>query len=293
MTTAQDRRARPGAIGMVRTSSRRVVSVEPFFMEFIAGAEEVLSEDGLSVLLAVVADEEAEHAMYARWAASGIVDAVLVMNVLVDDPRPELLDRLGLPAVAVGSWAGPPPLPSVRADDASAMEVVADYLLRLGHRSIAHVTGPPGYLHTRDRVTTLARVCARHAITPMTIEGDYSDLVSAQITRTLLTGPDRPTVIVYDNDVMAVAGLHVARELGVAVPQELSLVGWDDSALCQLTLPPLTTMSLDVHLLGRLAGSAVLATLAGSPPQDHPVVPAVLSVRGSTAAPPVPPSPQG
>lgn len=281
-----DRRPRPGAVGMVRTSSRRVVSVEPFFMEFIAGAEEVLSEDGLSVLLAVVADEEAEHAMYERWAASGIVDAVLVMNVLVDDPRPDLLARLGVPAVAVGAWTGPPPLPSVRADDASAMKVVADYLLGLGHRAIAHVTGPPTYLHTRDRVETLARVCAPHGVVPVTIEGDYSDLVSDQITRSLLTGLDRPSVIIYDNDVMAVAGLHVARELGIAVPEELSLVGWDDSALCQLTLPPLTTMSLDVHLLGRLAGSAVLGTLAGTPPEDHPVVPAVLSVRGSTAEPP-------
>lgn len=274
-----------GAVGMVRTASRRVVGVEPFFMEFIAGAEEVLAEDGLSVLLAVVADEAAEHAMYARWAAAGTVDAVMVTNVLVDDPRPALLAGLGVPAVAVGAWDGPPPLPSVRADDAAAMSVVAEYLLGLGHTSIAHVTGPATYLHTRNRVATLGRVCEAHGVVPVTVEGDYSDLAGARITRALLTGAEPPSVIVYDNDVMAVAGLHTAHELGIAVPADLSLVGWDDSALCQLTLPPLTTMTLDVHLLGRLVGAAVLATLAGAQPQDHPVVPARLSIRGSTAEP--------
>ncbi|SDD53681.1 transcriptional regulator, LacI family [Sanguibacter gelidistatuariae] len=274
-----------GAVGMVRTASRRVVGVEPFFMEFIAGAEEVLTEDGLSVLLAVVVDEAAELAMYARWAAAGTVDAVMVTNVLVDDPRPALLAELGVPAVAVGAWDGPPPLPSVRADDAAAMSAVAEYLLGLGHRSIAHVTGPATYLHTRNRVTTLDRVCEARGVVPVTVEGDYSDLAGARITRALLTDAEPPSVIVYDNDVMAVAGLHVAQELGIAVPADLSLVGWDDSALCQLTLPPLTTMTLDVHLLGRLVGAAVLATLAGSPPQDQPVVPARLSIRGSTAEP--------
>ena len=278
-------RATSGAIGMVRAASRRVVGIEPFFMEFIAGAEEVLGEDGYSVLLAVVADAEAERAMYQRWAASGIVDAVLVMNVLVDDPRPALLAELGIPAAVVGAWDGSPPLPSVRADDAAAMRAVATYLLDQGHRSIAHVTGPATYLHTQNRVDTLEQVCAPFGVVPVTVESDYSDLASTRITRELLAAQEAPTVIIYDNDVMAVAGLHVAHELGIAVPQELSLVGWDDSALCELTLPPLTTMSLDVHLLGRLAGTAVLGALSGEAPLDHPVLPARLSLRGSTAPP--------
>lgn len=274
-----------GAIGIVRTASRRVVSVEPFFMEFVAGVEEVLSEDGLSVLLAVVADADAERAMYERWAASGIVDAVMVFNVLADDPRPALLAGLGVPAVAVGAWDSEPALPTVRADDAAAMRVVARYLLDLGHRSIAHVTGPLPLAHTQARVATLARECAPYGVVPVSVEGDYSDLASERLTRALLEGPDRPSVIVYDNDVMAVAGLHVAHQMGIRVPGDLSLVGWDDSPLCQLTFPPLTTMSLDVHRLGGLVGAAVRATLAGAPPQDHPVVPARLSVRGSTSAP--------
>lgn len=274
-----------GAVGMVRTASRRVVSVEPFFMEFIAGAEEVLAVHDLSVLLAVVADEDAERHTYARWAESDIVDAVMVVNVREDDDRPALLAAHGIPSVMVGRWDGEPSLPSVRADDVAAMEEAAGYLLGLGHRTLAHVTGPSAYLHTQARVRALAAACAPYGVEPVTVEGDYSDDAGERITRELLDRTPRPTAIVYDNDVMAVAGLHVAHELGVPVPGELSLLGWDDSRLCRLTQPPLSTMSLDVHEMGRLVGIAVLETIAGRPPVHDAVITARIVVRGSTAAP--------
>ena len=278
--------ARPhGAIGMVRTASRRVVSVEPFFMEFIAGAEEVLAVHDLSVLLAVVADEDAERRTYARWAESRLVDAVMVVNVREDDDRPAFLADHGIPSVMVGRWDGEPSLPSVRADDVAAMVEAAGYLLELGHRTIAHVTGPGAYLHTQARVRALAAACAPYGIEPVTVEGDYSDDAGERITRELLARSPRPTAIVYDNDVMAVAGLHVAHELGVAVPGEVSLLGWDDSRLCRLTQPPLSTMSLDVHEMGRLVGAAVLETIEGRPAVQDSVVTARLIVRGSTGAP--------
>lgn len=278
--------ARHGAVGMVRTASRRVVGVEPFFMEFIAGAEEVLAVHDLSVLLAVVADEDAERRTYERWAAAELVDAVMVVNVREDDDRPALLAEHGIPAVVVGRWDAEPPLPSVRADDVAAMVEAAAYLLDLGHRTIAHVTGPAAYLHTQARVRALADACSAFGIEPVTVEGDYSDDAGEQITRDLLARTPRPTAIVYDNDVMAVAGLHVAHDLDVAVPAELSVLGWDDSRLCRLTQPPLSTMSLDVHEMGRLVGAAVLETIEGRPPAGDPVVTARLIVRGSTGAPP-------
>ncbi|PFG32634.1 LacI family DNA-binding transcriptional regulator [Sanguibacter antarcticus] len=274
-----------GAVGMVRTASRRVVTVEPFFMEFIAGVEEVLAVHDLSVLLAVVADEDAERRTYERWARSRLVDAVMVVNVRDDDDRPALLAAHGIPTVMVGRWDDEPSLPSVRADDLAAMNEAAGYLLELGHRTLAHVTGPSVYLHTQARVRALTQVCASYGVVPVTVEGDYSDDAGERITRELLERSPRPTAIVFDNDVMAVAGLHVAHELGIAVPGELSLLGWDDSPLCRLTQPPLSTMSLDVHEMGRLVGGAVLETIEGSAQVKGSVVTARLIVRGSTAAP--------
>ncbi len=104
-------------------------------------------------------------------------------------------------------------------------------------------------------------------------------------TRGLLGRGAAPSAIVYDNDVMALAGLGVAAELGVPVPARLSLLAWDDSALCRLAHPPLSAMSLDVHAMGVQVGDCVLNVLAGGPVASYAAPVPRLVARGSTAPP--------
>ncbi|WP_046918008.1 substrate-binding domain-containing protein, partial [Streptomyces stelliscabiei] len=109
-------------------------------------------------------------------------------------------------------------------------------------------------------------------------------------TRALLTGAgdDRPTAIVYDNDIMAVAGLSVAAEMGVRVPADLSLLAWDDSQLCRLTRPTLSAMSHDVHGFGADVARTLFGVIDGDGEVgvSHPVATPVLVPRGSTATAP-------
>ncbi|SER61779.1 LacI family DNA-binding transcriptional regulator [Lentzea albida] len=270
-----------GAVGLVLARPARLLGVEPFFMEFIAGIEERLAERDLSVLLHVVADHGAEIAAYRRWAARGLVDAVVVVNPVADDPRPPVLAEIALPAVVVGD---DPVLPSVRTDHAGPVAEALGHLLGLGHRRIARVTGPSALLHTRARTEALLAGCARAGVEPVLVEGDYSEEAGAKLTTALLTGPEPPTAILYDNDVMAVAGLAAAAELGVAVPDHLSLVAWDDSTLCRLASPALTTMSVDVHQFGVSVAESVLERIDGVPvvPRWSPT--ARFVPRGTTAA---------
>ncbi|HUQ61152.1 LacI family DNA-binding transcriptional regulator [Lentzea sp.] len=255
-------RAEPtGAIGLVLARPARLLGVEPFFMEFIAGIEERLAERDLSVLLHVVADHEAETAAYRRWAARGLVDAVVVVNPVLDDPRPAVLREIALPAVVVGDSD----LPCVRTDHAGPVAEALGHLLELGHRRIARVTGPSALLHTRARTSALVEGCAAAGIEPVIVEGDYSEEAGAKLTTSLLTGPEPPTAILYDNDVMAVAGLAAAAALGVEVPSGLSLVAWDDSTLCRLASPALTTMSVDVHQFGTTVADSLLELVDGVP----------------------------
>ncbi|MDV9174172.1 substrate-binding domain-containing protein, partial [Streptomyces sp. W16] len=116
---------------------------------------------------------------------------------------------------------------------------------------------------------------------------DHSGEAGARATRSLLTGapPDRPTAIVYDNDIMAVAGLSVAAELGLAVPADVSLLAWDDSQLCRLTHPTLSAMSHDVHGFGADTARTLFGVIAGEGAGSHPVPTPVLTPRGSTAPP--------
>lgn len=96
---------------------------------------------------------------------------------------------------------------------------------------------------------------------------------------------DRPTAIVYDNDIMAVAGLSVAAEMGLSVPGDVSLLAWDDSQLCRLTHPTLSAMSHDVHGFGADAARTLFGVITGDGVESHPVPTPVLTPRGSTAPP--------
>ncbi|WP_240957984.1 LacI family DNA-binding transcriptional regulator [Streptomyces barkulensis] len=273
-----------GAAGLVLARPARLLGVEPFFMEFIAGIEERLAERGLSLLLHVVADQEAEITAYRRWAERGLVEAVVVVNRTVDDRRPAVLRELGLPAVLVGAGSGDDtPMPAVRTDDAGPVREALAHLLDLGHRRIARVSGPAGLLHTRARTAALVEGCREAGVEPVVVEGDYSDDSGARLTAELLRRPEPPTAILYDNDVMAVAGLGAAKEMGVAVPERLSLIAWDDSTMCRLASPPLTTMSVDVHQYGVLVAESVLELVDGLPVAERWSPTARCVPRGSTA----------
>ncbi len=282
-------------VGLVLARPARLLGVEPFFMELIGGMEECLVTRDIPVLLHVVATLEAECATYRRWATQDLVAAVVVVNQVTDDPRPALLRELGIPFVLVGSGGPDDGSPCVRTDDATPVRDALSHLLELGHRHIARISGPAALLHTRARTRALLDGCRAVGLDPLLVEGDYSAESGSRLTTRLLESGTPPTAIVYDNDVMALAGLAAAKELGVPVPDRLSLIAWDDSTLCWLASPALTAMSVDVHQFGVLVAEAVLERVDGAPPTERWAPPARYSPRGTTApcrfSPvPVPPS---
>nr|MDT0658981.1 substrate-binding domain-containing protein [Micromonospora sp. DSM 115978] len=271
------------AVGLVLARPPRLLGTEPFFMEFIAGIEECLAERDQSVLLHVVADHTAEIAAYRRWAARRLVDAVVLVNRTVDDARPAVLAELGLPVVVVGDPAGD--APTVRRDDVGSVRAAVTHLLELGHRRIARVSGPGGLLHTRTRTAALLAAARSAGVDAIVVEGDYSEEAGAKLTASLLSRPEPPSAIVYDNDLMAVAGLNTAKDLDLRVPRDLSLIAWDDSGLCRLSSPPLTTMSLDVHTFGVLVAESVLKLISGEPIAELRCPTETVVSRGTTAPP--------
>lgn len=259
-----------------------MLGVEPFFAELIAGIEERLSGEDRSLLLHVVRDHTTEIAAYRRWAAGSMVDAVIVVNLIADDPRLPVLLELGVPAVAVGGRRTGMPLSNVWIDDAQAMRDAVAYLVGLGHTHLAHASGPQELVHTRARSDAFDQECRGAGVAGTSIEGDYTEESGRTATTSLLRGAQPPTAIVYDNDIMALAGLSVAAELGMAVPQQLSLLAWDDSALCRLSHPTLSAMTLDVYAMGTQVADAVLNVLAGGGVTAAMAPLPRLSARGST-----------
>jgi len=188
-----------------------------------------------------------------------------------------------LPAVVIGGRGRHGGHPRIWSDDAQAVRTVVRYLAALDHRRIARVAGRPDFLHTQVRTDAFHEACAALGITERTVVTDFSGDQGSDATRELLSSSPRPTALLFDNDVMAVAGSGVAHEMGLVVPRDVSIVAWDDSVLCRLVHPPLSALSRDIATFGRHAAQLLLDHAAGRQVTDLEDPPPRLVPRGSTA----------
>jgi DNA-binding LacI/PurR family transcriptional regulator len=223
---------------------------------------------------------------YRRLAGQGRVDGVFLNDMLVEDHRFDLLAGLGLPAVAVGRPAGPCPFPMVTVDDRQGVAQTVEHLLGLGHRRIAFVGGTEGYVHSSSRRAAWRQALEAARVAPgPELVGDFTGPGGAAATRALLDLAEPPTAIVYANDVMAIAGMGVAIGLGLQVPGDLSVTGFDDVPLAAHVAPPLTTVRQDALGWGRAAAEVLLAVGEGRPAADVELPPATPVFRASTGPP--------
>ncbi|MET8787390.1 substrate-binding domain-containing protein [Streptomyces sp. NPDC004589] len=268
-------------VGLALVRDAEVLGAEPFFHEFIAGMERVLVPLGVPVLLQVVATVAQAGERMRAWARHSQVQGVILIDLLPGDERVALVKELGIPTVVIGDPATAGGLPAVWTQDDVAMQNVVAELVAAGHTHLGHVAGPAQMAHTIIRRRTFQTAAAAHGTRTTTFEGDYSEAAGVRALSALARLVDRPTAVVFDNDVMALGALHEAGRLGLLVPSDLSLVAWDDSALCQLAVPPLSAVSHDVQDLGELAGHTLACALAGAPAATVVAQPARLVVRGS------------
>jgi DNA-binding LacI/PurR family transcriptional regulator len=279
--------SRAYALGLVISRPPALLGADPFFARFLAGVETTLAGWGMALVLQVVGgDATAEAASYRRLAAEGRADGVFLTDLRVDDPRFALLVQLGLPALAVGRPIGACPFPAVMVDDRAGVAGAVAHLLALGHRRIAYVGGTDGYVHAASRREAWRHTLEAAGVAPgPELVGDFTGPGGAAATRALLALPDRPTAVVYANDLMAVAGMGVALSQGLELPDDLSVVGFDDIALAAHVVPALTTVGQDAEAWGRAAAEALLAVGRGEPVGDLSLAPAQLVIRSSTGPP--------
>ncbi|MEV3856906.1 LacI family DNA-binding transcriptional regulator [Streptomyces sp. NPDC050095] len=274
---------RAGAFGLVIDRPARTLGLEPFFMQLVSGIQDELITDATPLVFTMAEDQAAEIALYRSWWARRRVDGVFLVDLRTDDARVAVLEELGMPGVVIGAPVGTGRLPAVWSDDGVAVRTVVDHLAGLGHRRIARVSGPSALRHTMIRTEAFSAHARELGLQGRIVEADYSGERGAAATRELLAAGagERPTAILYDNDVMAVSGLTAAQALGVRVPADLSVVAWDDSALCELVNPPLTALSRDIAAYGAHAARRLREAAGGREVGDLQDPAPRLTVRGS------------
>ncbi|HEX2887026.1 LacI family DNA-binding transcriptional regulator [Vineibacter terrae] len=258
----------------------------PFYLEIMKGVEATAREAGYAVLMGNTENDPDREIAYFDMLRDGHADGMILMTgKLPAEPAPPP----SLPVVVASEIIEGAGFPHVQVDNVAAAAGAVQHLVALGHRRIAHITGPvPEVLSLhRRRGYRQAMRAAGLKIPPGYIQrGDFLLASGRAGCRALLDLPVPPTAIFCANDEMAFGAVHELHQHGHDVPGDVSVVGFDDIYLSEAFYPPLTTVSQPRAEIGRMAMTQLLAMMSGKKPSRAPVIlPTALKVRGTTAPP--------
>jgi DNA-binding LacI/PurR family transcriptional regulator len=265
-----------GAVGMLVPSLRN-----PVYAEIIRGASERAWERSFALMLAEdQTGGDAERA-YERLVRSGRIDGLLVAGVRPDSMIIDAESAATVPFVYVNRRHPGGHNVSMREEDAAKLATA--HLLELGHRAIAHVAGPQEIDTARRRLAGFLESTAAAGIEPDVVYAAFDERAGYSAMGDLLAGQGRPTGVFTSNFNQAIGALAAARDAGLKVPDDVSIVTYDDDPISDFLYPPLTGVRMPLHDLGTLAVDALLDRVAGGALADVTVPGSpVLVVRDST-----------
>jgi DNA-binding LacI/PurR family transcriptional regulator len=260
--------------------------MNPFFTELAQGAAAAAAERSLQVLIS------------SGWGRPGgesqAVESLLDLRadgMILCGPRLGLDDLAGYaakaPTVGVSVYGRPDSFDTVCNDEVSGADLVVDHLVSLGHERIAHIHATPASGGPQRRAAFSEAMVAR-GLAPILVEGDFTEEAGAAGADQLLSLREPPTAILAGNDLAAVGVLGRLAVLGIGVPDDVSVVGYDDTRLASVSTVSLTTVHQPRPLLGRRALELLIERLGGRAEARHELVEPRLVVRGSTG-----PAPDG
>jgi LacI family transcriptional regulator, repressor for deo operon, udp, cdd, tsx, nupC, and nupG len=275
------RRGRARAILLV------VPTLSPFFLEIFAGAEEVANAADFALLLGCShRDPEREQACFDQ-VASGRADGIILLTGLV--PAEYAAGKRPLPPlITVLERLPNRSLPVIRTDHRAGAVEATRHLIDLGHRRIAHIAGSRQAPSTARRLEGYhdALEAAKLPSPPELVQpGDFTMQSGANGMERLLRLDAPPTAVLCANDEMAFGAIGLLHKHGLSVPDDLSIVGFDDQNMAAFYNPPLTTVHIPRHELGRRAAHELIELLEGRDILHEVVLPTRLVVRESTAPP--------
>lgn len=235
---------------------------DPFFSRIIQGAEDVAYKFGYGIVYASMRwDPEIKH-NYVSFLRNGRVDGLIMMGHTVgneDYVREMVEDKF--PLVLVEYWIENLKANFISIDNKGGGYLATRHLLGLGHRRIAHVAGHKNAQVSQERLAGYRQAleeAGKLYDESMVVYSDFTTEGAIPVAKKLLSLPERPTAIFAANDLMAYGVIHAARELGLRVPQDLAVVGYDDIELASLVTPPLTTIHQPRYEIGSMAAWSLI-----------------------------------
>jgi LacI family transcriptional regulator len=262
---------------------------DAFWLEFIGGMAVVCARHGFDLSLSAAGGSSGVPDTFQRWARGRRVDGLVICDVQSDDQRVAYLQKHRVPFVAFGRTSGEADYPYVDVDGTTAVFQAVLHLTQLGHTRIAYLGIDPAFGFSRFRLMGYREALARAGLgydLELVHEG-LAETTAAEAARKLCTMPNRPTAVFAAADFLALAALRAARSSGMSVPDDLSIVVFDDNLPVQQADPPLTAISQPNRRLGEEAAALLLDRVANpdGPLVQRLIVPSLI-VRSSTASAP-------
>lgn len=279
-----------------KSESKTIVVVLPnidstFFSDVVHGIEALAHKHGYKLLIGDAGNESSRLRSYFELFESKQVDGVLSLSS--DVPESMIINSAGevkLPIVIAGEYFSDIPVPTVHIDNHYSAKKGVEYLIMMGHYKIACITGKRSNSVYNARVNGYTEIMKKWKI-PVTdeyiMEGDLSFIAGYNLGKQLLSLPNKPSAIVCHSDEAAIGVLKIAREMNIAVPSELSVIGFDNLAMSEYCVPELTTIHQPRQLIGETSMKLLLDILSGKKPNPEMTLPTQLIVRESSCPPPI------
>jgi len=274
---------RTGLIGLVLKRPNGGLADDPFFAALVAGIMDFLKDRPYHLCVDVVTDDASQEGIYDEMLRTRRVDGLILVESKAVDERIALLQHDKFPFVLIGNPQNAQ-IASVDNDNVSAGEMATQHLIDGGFKRIGMLAGPSGITVSEDRIEGYRRAMEKAGFPGRVWHASFGAESARDEAIGIFSLEDRPDALVVLDDFMAFGVVLAARSLGVKVPQELGLVGFGDSSLCNLLNGGLTSVNLEIDGIVRRAVQKLLAIIETGE-TDGPVreiVDSNLTIRGSS-----------
>ncbi len=275
---------RSGMLGLVVSEI-----TNPFFPELIQGFEDVAIENGFEILISSTNYDPKRMELCIRRLIERKAEGVAIMTFGIEQPLFEQLAERNIPLVFIDAGPDRPGVSLLKVDYAHGIRQGVQHLAALGHRKIGFISGPMRLNSARSRSAAFLQAleeCGISARPEWHVEGDHTLEGGIRALETILGQKSHPTALMCSNDMTAIGVLHKAFRVGLRVPADLSVIGFDDIQMAKVTFPPLTSIQMSRIDLARAAVKALKALIEKGNPQREYQIDTRLVVRESTAYPP-------
>ncbi len=280
------RSQRTGTLGLVVHRSPKQLARDPFFSALIAAIIEFAGKAGYHLCVDAARAVQSRQAIYEELLRTRRVDGLILVEPQTQDERmPRLLEE-GFPFVLIGRYEPTDAVYSVDNDNIGAARTATEHLIRKAHYRIAYVSGPRGVFVCEDRYQGYRQALERAGIEPssdLVAWGDFSEEHGYRAMSRLLSLPNPPTAVLAVDDLVAVGALRAVKERCRAVPQQVAVIGFNDSPFCNYVEPPLSSIAVDIRALAQIATDLLIRLIEEREVhQRRYIVPCQLVERSST-----------